>query len=72
MQRYAVTVTREVVVYAENPTEASDKALAYLKLTSAEQPASRPVAVTDVTELSMDVETNGVTVDKSPPREARS
>jgi hypothetical protein len=73
MQRYAVTVTREVVVYALSPEEASAKALAYFKIMSSEQPASRPVVVTAVTELGApESETNGVIVDKAPASESRA
>lgn len=45
----------------------------YFKIMSSEQPASRPVVVTAVTELGAPKsETNGVIVDKAPASESRA
>ena len=44
-----------------------------VKIMSSEQPASRPVVVTAVTELGApESETNGVIVDKAPASESRA
>ena len=44
-----------------------------VKIMSSEQPASRPVVVTAVTELgASESETNGVIVDKAPASESRA
>ena len=47
MNRYNVTVEREVIVFADSPGEAETKALSYLASVSNEQPATRPVKVVD-------------------------
>ena len=70
MNRYNVTVEREVIVFADSPGEAETKALSYLASVSNEQPATRPVKVVEVVEMpgaATGPEVNGVS---EPAREA--
>jgi hypothetical protein len=69
MTKYNVTVERELVVFANSPSEAETKALAYLASVSTEQPAARPIKVVEVVPLPADgASANGVS---GPAREAK-
>jgi hypothetical protein len=70
-KRWSVTVERELIIYADSATEAETKVLAYLRQTSTEQPATRPIKVVKVTELKPDL-AHGPEVDQAPSRETRT
>lgn len=51
-KRYRVTIERELILYADSPEWAEQKAMAYLKSITREEPASRPMKVVEVVELA--------------------
>jgi hypothetical protein len=70
-KRWTVTVERELIVYADSSTEAENRALTYMRQTTTEHPATRPIKVVKVTELEPDV-AHGPEVDQAPSRETRT
>lgn len=73
MNRYAVKVVREVIVYAEDERQAEEKAVDYLKRMPLEEPATRPIVAVGVVALPPIAEERpGEIIDRAPPRETRT